>query len=98
MAGLNARATGRRLGIFKPHREKAKKTREKERGEEFWIEVCGRLVPTKKTEGGIRDVTGARVIEQESTRRYLESKVGDDLGAFRSAMPPCPNLQAQRTG
>jgi hypothetical protein len=41
VAGLNAQAKGR-LGIFKPHEEKAKKAREKERGERFWIEVCGR--------------------------------------------------------
>ena len=29
---------GRGLGIFKPHQERAKKAREKERGERFWIE------------------------------------------------------------
>ena len=39
VAGLNAQAKGRRLGVFKPHEEKAKKAREKERGERFWIEV-----------------------------------------------------------
>jgi hypothetical protein len=38
LAGLNAQAKGRRLGIFKPHEEKAKKAREKERGERFLIE------------------------------------------------------------
>jgi hypothetical protein len=45
VAGLNAQAKGRRLGIFKPHEEKAKKAREKERGQRFWIEVLGRPVP-----------------------------------------------------
>ena len=45
VAGLNAQAKGRRLGIFKPHEEKPKKAREKEPGERFWIEVCGRPVP-----------------------------------------------------
>jgi hypothetical protein len=45
VAGLNAQAKGRRLGIFKPHEEKAKKAREKERGQRFWIEVLGRLAP-----------------------------------------------------
>src|SRR5438270_3006546 len=33
VAGLNAQAKGRRLGIFKPHEEKPKKARGKERGE-----------------------------------------------------------------
>src|SRR5271157_19337 len=56
VARLNAQAKGRRLGIFKPHEEKPKKAREKERGEEFWIEVCGRPVPAKNTDDGIRAV------------------------------------------
>src|SRR5207302_8925570 len=56
VAGLNAQAKGRRLGIFKPHEEKPKKAREKKRGEEFWIEVCGRPVPARNTKEGIRAV------------------------------------------
>jgi hypothetical protein len=44
VAGLNAQAKGRRLGIFKLHEEKATKARQKERGEEFWIELLGRAV------------------------------------------------------
>src|ERR1700722_7500646 len=63
VAGLNAQAKGRRLGIFKPHEVKPKKAREKERGEKFLIEVCGRPVPAKNTEDGIRAVKGAQVIE-----------------------------------
>jgi hypothetical protein len=86
VAGLNAQTKGRRLGIFKPHEEKANNAREKERGEEFWIEVCGRLVPAKNTDDGIRAVKGAQLIEPESVRRYLASRFGDDLGAVRSAM------------
>ena len=39
VAGLNAQAKGRRLGIFKPHEQKAKEAREMKRGEEFWVEV-----------------------------------------------------------
>ena len=86
LAGLNAQAKGRRLGIFKPHEEKAKKAREKERGEEFWIELCGRPVPAKNTEDGIRAVKGAQVIEADGVRRYLDGKFGGDLGVVRSAM------------
>src|ERR1700693_5145389 len=58
VAGLNAQAKRRRLGIFKPHEEKPKKAREKERGERFLIEVCGRPVPAKNTDDGIRAVKG----------------------------------------
>lgn len=84
--GPNAQAKGQRLGIFKPHEEKAKKARDKERRERFWIEVLGRLVPAPNTEDGIRAVKGTQVIEPEGVRLYLESKFGEDLKAVRSAM------------
>src|SRR6266851_5539204 len=74
LAGLNAQAKGRRLGIFKPHEEKPHKARERERGEEFWIELCGRPLPARNTEDGIRAVRGTEVIEPDGVRRYLESK------------------------
>jgi len=44
VAGLNAQAKGRRLGIFKPHEEKAQKAREKKPDETFLVELCGRTV------------------------------------------------------
>jgi hypothetical protein len=83
---LNPQAKGRKLGIFKPYEVKPAKAREKERGEEFWVENCGRPVPAKNTDDGIRAVKGAQVIEPEGVRRYLESKFGDDLGVVRTAM------------
>ena len=87
VAGLNAQPKGRRLDIFKPHEEKkARKAREKERGERFWIEVCGRPVPAMNTDDGIRAVRGRNPIDPNSVRRYLEDKSGDDLKAVRSAM------------
>jgi hypothetical protein len=86
LAGLNAQTKGRRLGIFKPHEEKPTKAREKDRGEEFWVELCGRPVPAKNTEDGIRAVNGAEVIDPEGVRRYLEGKFGGELKAVRSAM------------
>ncbi len=86
VAGLNAQAKGRRLGIFKPHEEKAKKAREKERGERLLIEVCGRPVPATNTEDGIRAVRGGKPIDADSVRRYLDDKFGNDLKAVRSAM------------
>ena len=69
VAGLNAQAKGRRLGIFKPHEEKATKARKKERGEEFWMELYGRPVPAKNTDDGIRAAKGAQVIEPAGVRR-----------------------------
>src|SRR5919197_389060 len=45
VAGLNAQAKGRRLGVFKPHAEKPRAAREREPGGRFLVEVCGRDVP-----------------------------------------------------
>src|ERR1700677_4858466 len=58
LAGLNAQAKGRKLGIFKPHEEKPATARKKDKNEDFWIEICGRPVPAKNTEEGIRAVKG----------------------------------------
>src|SRR5437016_14214047 len=58
VAGLNAQAKGRKLGIFKPQDEEAKKAREKEQGEVFQVEVCRRPVPATSTDEGIRAVRG----------------------------------------
>jgi hypothetical protein len=85
LAGLNAQAKGRRLGIFKPHKEKAKKAREKERGERFWIGVLGRPVPATNTDDGIRAVRGGRPLDPDGVRRYLSDKFGDDLKTVRCA-------------
>lgn len=86
VAGLNGYSKGRKLGLFKPHEEKAKKAREKEWGQRFLIEVCGRHVPAVNTEDGIRAVQKGKPIDPDSVRRYLEDRFGDDLKAVRSAM------------
>ena len=84
VAGLNAQAKGRRLGIFKPHETAAKQAREKSHGEELWIEICGRPVPAKNTPQGIRAVHGAAVIEPQTVERYLQQKFAENLAAVRS--------------
>jgi hypothetical protein len=86
LAGLTAQSKRRRLGIYKPHEAGAKEAREKERGEEFWIEPCGRPVPAKNTEDGVRAVHGTQAIDPASARRYLEGKFGEALGPAHSAM------------
>ena len=86
LAGLNAQSKGRRLGIFKPHEEKTKAAREREHGEQFFIELCGRPVPAKNTADGIRAVSGQAVVTAESAEAYLETKFEDHLEAARAAM------------
>src|SRR5205809_6213706 len=96
VAGLNAQAKGRRLGIFKPHEERATKARQKERGERFWIEVLGRPVPATNTEDGIRAVRGRDPIDPlqraplpgEPVRRRFEGRVLSDAEARQSLQAP----------
>jgi len=87
MAGLNAQRKGRSLGIYgppkgRPH-EAGKKTG---LGEEFWIEICGRPVPAKNTEDGVRAVVKDKPIEPEKVKKYLASKFGEDYDAVVEAM------------
>jgi hypothetical protein len=96
LAGLNAQAKGRRLGIFRPHEEKPHKAREKEHGEEFWIELCGRPIPARNTEDGIRAVQDTQVIEPDGVQRYLEGKFGDNLSQVRTAMRKLAKSFARR--
>jgi len=56
LAGLNAQSKGRRLGIFKPTTKELPKARERERGEEFWVELLGRALPAVTIDQGVRAV------------------------------------------
>ena len=86
VAGLNAQTKGRRLGIFKPGKEKGRKARERKRGEEFWVDICGRSVPAVNTEDGVRAVVWDKPIDPASVADYLQGKFGDDLDDVRDAM------------
>jgi hypothetical protein len=86
VAGLNAQSKGQRLGIYKPAPQEVKLARARKRGEEFFVEICGRQVPAIKTPDGVRAVTKDQPIDAKSVERYLESKFGESLGTARSAM------------
>ena len=86
VAGLTAQSKGRHLGIFKPVPAELKKARAQKRGEEFFVEICGRRVPAVNTAEGVRAVTKDVPINPAGVERYLESKFGDSLAAARAAM------------
>ena len=86
VAGLTAQSKGRHLGIFKPVPAELKKARAQKRGEEFFVEICGRRVPAVNTADGVRAVTKDVPINPASVERYLESKFGVSLAAARAAM------------
>lgn len=86
VAGLNAQSKGRRLGIYKPAEAKAARPPRAQRGDELWVEVCGRAVPAVSTKDGIRAVVGDNPVDAGGVAAYLESKFGDDLAAVKDAM------------
>ena len=86
VAGLTAQSKGRRLGIYKPVSQEVKQARSRKRGEEFFVEVCGRQVPAINTADGVRAVIKNKPIEARGAERYLESKFGESLESVRAAM------------
>jgi hypothetical protein len=85
LAGLNAQSKGRRLGIFKPTPKILKKVRERERGDEYWVDLLGRALPVVNVDQGVRAVVKSKPIEPEGVERYLESKFGEGLPEVRKA-------------
>ncbi len=87
LAGLNAQAKGRALGIYGPPKAHGRQApRKVGLGEEFWIELCGRHLPAKNTEDGIRAVVKDKPVDPGSVQKYLETKFGESLDAVRQAM------------
>ena len=85
MAGLNAQAKGRTLGIYTP---KAASAEDKARRpkDQLWVTVCGRPVPALKTPQGIRALVKEATVAPESVQRYLLGAFGESLPEVRKAM------------
>ena len=86
VAGLTAQSKGQRLGIYKSVPQEVKKARARKRGEEFFVEICGRRVPAINTPDGVRAAVKNQPIEAKSVERYLESKFGESLDTAHTAM------------
>ena len=86
VAGLNAQTKGRALGIFEARPETVRRAKQRKHGEEFWVRLCGRPVPAKNTDQGVRAVSGDKPIDPDSVAKYLSQKFGDDLDSVKGAM------------
>jgi hypothetical protein len=87
LAGLNAQTKGRTIGVFSDAgARQGGETRRSGLGEETWVQICGRPLPAKRTQDGLRAVVKDKPIEPDAVRRYLGSKFGDDLRAVKEAM------------
>ncbi len=87
IAGLNAQSKGRMIGIFQPAKgPEGGPPKKVALGEEFWVELCGRGVPAKNTDDGVRAVVKDAPIKPDTVQKYLEQKFGEDLEAVRRAL------------
>jgi len=91
VAGLNAQAKGRRLGIFEESKEEDRPSKTRKPGEQFMATVLGRPVPATNTDQGIRATIKGKAIDPASVSRYLEDKFGPDLAEVQAAMETLAN-------
>jgi hypothetical protein len=88
VAGLNAVAKGRRLGLYHetPQAERKQRARARARAGVTSVELMGRRLPLVRTEEGLRAVRDRTPQDPAAVERYLEGKLGDSFPAVRAAM------------
>ncbi|SPJ16970.1 hypothetical protein SBBP2_230033 [Burkholderiales bacterium] len=87
VAGLNAYAKGKSLGIFKPAPDEVKRVRKGAvPGTQLHVDLLHRAVPVIHTPQGLRALSKDKPVDPDSVQRYLESKFGDALGPVEAAM------------
>ncbi len=87
VAGLNAYAKGKALGIFHPKPAAVKEKRKAlKHGEQLSVNLLHRAVPVVRTPEGLRALSKDCPVAQESVERYLQSKFGEGYGPARRAM------------
>ncbi len=84
VAGLNAQAKGRALGIFTP--SEARPQAAAQPSEEVRVALLGREVRCTQTDGGLRALDKGKPLKPESVETYLQRRLGDDLPRVREAM------------
>jgi hypothetical protein len=87
VAGLNAYAKGKSLGLFKPAPDEVQRERRRlGQGRHMHVDLLHRAVPVAQTPGGLRALAKDKPLTPESVQRYLEGKFGEALPAVERAM------------
>lgn len=87
VAGLNAYAKGKALGIFHPKPADLKaKRKELKHGEQLTVTLLHRAVPVVHTPKGLRAVAKGKPTDPASVQKYVEGKFGDGYGAVKKTM------------
>ena len=85
VAGLNAQSKGRHLGIYGPPQKKPD-VKTSDQVEPIWVNLCGRNIPCRETDQGIRAVIKDKAVDSASAQRYLSGKYGENLFTVKQAM------------
>jgi hypothetical protein len=87
VAGLNAYAKGKALGLFKPAPEDVRRSRRQlAHGAQLHVDLLHRAVPVVATPEGLRALAKDKPIAPASVQRYLEARFGAALPAVEQAM------------
>jgi hypothetical protein len=87
VAGLNAYAKGKALGLYRPSSDSLAKERKRlESGAVLHVSLLNRAVPMMRTPEGLRALSKGRPVTPESVKRYLELKFGRALQPVEAAM------------
>ena len=87
VAGQNAYAKGKSLGLYKPQPHTLSIQRKQfALGAILHVDLLIRAVPVVRTAGGLRALSKDRSVDPESVQRYFESKFADALAAVEDAM------------
>jgi hypothetical protein len=88
VAGLTAQSKGRRLGLYTPSSEEARREIDRKREEAGVqsVELMGRTIPCVKTPEGLRALSKATPADPKSVRKYLAGRFKDALPAVESKL------------
>lgn len=87
IAGLNAYAKGKSLGLYKPQLHTLREQRKRlAPGAVLHVDLLNRAVPMMHTAQGLRALSKDKPVEPEGVQRYLESKFADALPRVEEAM------------
>jgi hypothetical protein len=88
VAGLNAQAKGRRLGLYEepPDQPEVPAARQRRTGDQPRVTVLGRAARVVQTDHGLRATVKGQPLDPGHVRRYLARAFGDDLAAVRAGL------------
>jgi len=87
VAGLNAYAKGKALGLFHPKPAEVKEQRKRlKHGEEVSVSLLHRAVPAARTPDGIRALSKGKPVAPDTVQRYLGAKFGEGFDSAHEAM------------